>query len=174
MRTGSAGRFRLLLFNHDGLRLVFIERSPAFSAKVVIGPKLDEMAMVASNYFPGVNRGQGCRHVSFSELARAGSTPENVLPECNNWGSVNHVTQLVNLKIQAKPVQYPAKQENKRRNKEENHDQSRLGMEPDVRIDSIGEFAQAHAGGGSLHARLCTQIRRRRGKMGHHRPASRL
>jgi hypothetical protein len=40
----------------DWFGLVFVKRSTAFSAKIVIGPKLDKMTMVATNNFPGINR----------------------------------------------------------------------------------------------------------------------
>jgi hypothetical protein len=40
----------------DRFGLVLVERGTALSAKIVIGPKLDEMTMVATNDFPGINR----------------------------------------------------------------------------------------------------------------------
>src|SRR5215469_14095212 len=60
------------------------------------------MAMVATNYFPGVNRGQGCRHVC-SRSARAGYAPKN-------YSAIQQLRvvsiiylRLVNLKIWRKP-----------------------------------------------------------------------
>src|SRR6185437_3266767 len=53
------------LFHQDRLRLVRIQRSFAFSAKIVIGPELDEMTMVTTQNFPGIHRCQSCRHEFF-------------------------------------------------------------------------------------------------------------
>src|SRR5579884_1825051 len=59
---------RLLICNHtrgsgciSAVRASFlpVKRLPALSAKIVAGPELDEMAMVATDHFPGIacNRG---------------------------------------------------------------------------------------------------------------------
>jgi hypothetical protein len=47
----------------DRLGLIFIKRGAAFSAKIVVGPELDEMTMVATYNFPGINRRQCCCHI---------------------------------------------------------------------------------------------------------------
>ncbi len=51
----------------DRLRFILVQRGTAFSAKIVSGPKLDEMAMVATYHFPGINRRQCCSHGMISE-----------------------------------------------------------------------------------------------------------
>ena len=56
------GRLNRRLDLKDRLRYVFIERGTAFSAKIVGGPELDKMAMVATYHFPGINRRQCCSH----------------------------------------------------------------------------------------------------------------
>jgi hypothetical protein len=40
----------------DRLGLILVQRGTAFSAKIVGGPKLDEMTMVATYHFPGIDR----------------------------------------------------------------------------------------------------------------------
>src|SRR5215472_18858213 len=49
------------------LRLIFVQRGTAFSAKIVGGPELDQMTVVTSNHFPGVYRCQCCCHEMISE-----------------------------------------------------------------------------------------------------------
>jgi hypothetical protein len=49
------GRLYWHLDFQDWFGLVFVQRSTAFSAKIVIGPKLDEMTMVATYHFPGID-----------------------------------------------------------------------------------------------------------------------
>jgi hypothetical protein len=39
----------------DRLGLILVQRGAAFSAKIVGGPKLDEMTMVATYHFPGID-----------------------------------------------------------------------------------------------------------------------
>ncbi|HMF91643.1 MAG TPA: hypothetical protein VKL40_13445 [Candidatus Angelobacter sp.] len=50
-------RLRRGRLNQDWLWRFLIERGTALPAKVVIGPELDEMAVIAANYFPGIYRG---------------------------------------------------------------------------------------------------------------------
>lgn len=79
VRPATTGRLGLgRLFHQDRLRLVLVERCLASSAKVIIGPELDQVAVIATNYFPGINRCQGCRH----EIFRSGQsrrTPKSLL-----------------------------------------------------------------------------------------------
>jgi hypothetical protein len=54
---GPGGRLRRRGSHQDRLWFVLVKRGSAFSAQMVTGPKLDEVAVVATNYFPGINRG---------------------------------------------------------------------------------------------------------------------
>jgi hypothetical protein len=67
MRVGSGHGLGRRRGHQDGFWFILVERSLALSAEMVVGPKLDEMAMVATYYFPGIHRGQSCRHVVSSE-----------------------------------------------------------------------------------------------------------
>jgi hypothetical protein len=40
-----------------GLFLNGIQRQLTFTAKIIVGPELDKMTVVAPEYFPGINRG---------------------------------------------------------------------------------------------------------------------
>jgi hypothetical protein len=44
---------------------------------MVICPKLDEMAMVASNYFSGIDRRKVCGHSGCTELPERGTPPRH-------------------------------------------------------------------------------------------------
>ena len=57
MRMAFPDRLRWGRLNQDWLWRFLIERGTALPAKVVIGPELDEMAVIAANYFPGIYRG---------------------------------------------------------------------------------------------------------------------
>jgi hypothetical protein len=50
------GRLDRDLDFQDRLGLILVQRSAAFSAKIVGGPELDEMTMVATYHFPGIDR----------------------------------------------------------------------------------------------------------------------
>src|SRR6476646_1747613 len=89
----------------DRLGLIFIQRGAAFSAKIVVGPELDEMTMVATYNFPGIDRRQCCCHGLFRS-ARAGSFSKNhcVGPRTTassplTKGSFEHQLTIVNRKV---------------------------------------------------------------------------
>jgi len=58
------------------LRFV-IQRSLALTAEMVVGPKLDEMAMVATNNFPRIDRCKVCGHSGYTELPERGTPPRH-------------------------------------------------------------------------------------------------
>jgi hypothetical protein len=59
----AVGRFdRRRLYDKNGFGLVFIERGFAFSAKIVDGPELHEVTMIAPYNFPRINRRQCGSH----------------------------------------------------------------------------------------------------------------
>ena len=74
------GRFDRRLDIQDRLRLILVQRGTAFSAKIVGGPELDEMTMVATYHFPGINRRQCCSHDDF------GVPEQAVSPKTTAWG----------------------------------------------------------------------------------------
>src|SRR5438270_7363948 len=61
--SGRLGRRGLYFQN--GFRFVLIKRGFAFSAKIIVRPELDKMAMVAKHHLSGINRGQCCSHLDF-------------------------------------------------------------------------------------------------------------
>ena len=67
----------------DWLGFIFVKRGAAFSAKIVVGPELDEMTMVATYNFPGINRRQCCCHGCFG-VARAGSFSKHCVGPAND------------------------------------------------------------------------------------------
>ena len=89
------------LHHKNGLRLILIERSFTFSAKIIDSPKLDQMAMVASYNFPRIYRGKCCGHLEFGS-ARAGYSKKNFTNSTRTGGSFKHYLGIVNEKIQAK------------------------------------------------------------------------
>jgi hypothetical protein len=89
----------------DRLGLIFIKRCAAFSTKIVVGPELDEMTMVATYNFPGINRRQCCCHGCFG-VARAGNLSKNhcvglrtIAGSPLTWGSFKHQLTIVNKKV---------------------------------------------------------------------------
>src|SRR6185437_11560913 len=65
------------LFNwgrgQNWFRLILVQRCTAFSAKIVGGPELDQMTVVTSDHFPGIDRRQCCCHDDFGVPEQATS-----------------------------------------------------------------------------------------------------
>ena len=53
--TAVRGLLNRRLDLKNRLGLVFVQRGTAFSAKIVVGPELDEMTMIATDHFTGIN-----------------------------------------------------------------------------------------------------------------------
>jgi hypothetical protein len=87
------GRWRLDF--QDRLRLVLIKRGSAFSAKIIGGPKLDQMTMVATYYFPGIHRRKCCSHFYFSEWPEQ-AAPKSIQLKPTTEGSLKHYFRIVN------------------------------------------------------------------------------
>jgi len=71
------GRSRLWRWLNDHGLWLIIQGSLATAAEMVICPKLDEMAMVATNNFPRIDRRKSCGHSGCTELPEQGTPPKN-------------------------------------------------------------------------------------------------
>jgi len=78
MACGRLGWSRLRRGGNDYWLWFVIQRRFAPAAEMVICPKLDEMAMVATNYFPRVDRRKICGHSGCTELPERGTPPKGL------------------------------------------------------------------------------------------------
>src|SRR5258708_990444 len=93
------GRLYRRRYLQDGLRLILVQRRAAFPAEIVSGPELDEMTMVATYHFPGIDRRQSCSHELFRRC-QSRQTPKPLLYRGPiNSRSFRHEFTIVNGKI---------------------------------------------------------------------------